>query len=154
MPPRIPAPNASRRAHLFAASLLWTLVGLGLLAAGTAWAVTSGSPAAAPILLLAAMAGAAKARFILRKTANRIAERIERRGDSRCIGGFLSWRSWLLVLSMMAFGRLLRASPLAPVARGAIYAAIGVAMLGGSLFLWRRWRRSTRGDAQAPLRAV
>jgi hypothetical protein len=141
------------RAHLFAAALLWSMVGLGLCSAGTFWILTSGSARSVPILILAILVGLAKERFVLRRTARRIAERIERRGDGRCIGGFLSWKSWILVLAMMALGRLLRASPLSPIARGAIYAAVGAALAAASVWLWRRWRWPGESpQAQAGLR--
>jgi hypothetical protein len=146
---RFPKPAASRRVHMFAAGLLWTLVGILLAASGTLWVLASGSGLAVPVLILAGAGGAAKARFILRKSARRVAERIERRGDGRCLGGFLSWKSWLLVLAMMGFGRLLRASPLPPLVRGGIYAAVGVALLGASLFLWKRWREASPSPSAA-----
>jgi hypothetical protein len=151
--PRVPIPAAPLTAHLFAAGLLWSLVGLGLTVTGAHWILTAGHGWAIPALALAVAAGLAKARWVLRKTARRTGERIERRGDGRCIGGFLSWKSWLLVAAMMALGRLLRASPLPPLARGAIYAGIGVALAVASLSLWGRWRRvRSAPGAQAGLR--
>jgi hypothetical protein len=129
-----------------AAGLLWSAVGSGLLIAGTRWLLTAPWRIAAPVWVLAVAAGFAKARFVLDRPARRIVSRIEERGDSRCLGGFLSWRSWILVALMMALGRLLRESPLPIPARGAIYAVIGVALLAASLRVWAGWRKSA-GDA-------
>lgn len=151
--PRVPTPAAPARAHLFAAALLWSMVGLGLATPGAVWILSGDSTWSVPILVLSILAGLAKERFVLRRTAARIAERIERRGDSRCIGGFLSWKSWILVAAMMVLGRLLRASPLPAIARGGIYSAVGVALAAASLSLWRRWRRAGgHSPAQAGLR--
>jgi hypothetical protein len=138
---RAPVPTASRRTHLFAAGIMWSLAGTGLCLAGGHWIFQSRSQSAVLVLLLALAVGFAKARFVLDRTAGRIIERIESRGDGRCLGGFLSWKSWLLVAAMILLGRLLRASPLPLLARGAIYLAIGAALLVASRRLWIRFRR-------------
>lgn len=142
---RIPAPAASRRAHLLAAALLWTAAGLGLMTAGTVWMLAAPPAVAAAAWALAIVAGALKARFVLDRMARRIADRIEERGDGRCLGGFLSWKSWALVVLMMLLGRGLRASPLPVPVRGAIYAAIGTALLVASRRVWARWRARSHG---------
>ncbi|MDM7917124.1 MAG: hypothetical protein ACE15D_10055 [Candidatus Eisenbacteria bacterium] len=143
-PLRVPVPAASRGTHLLAAAVLWTVVGAGLSAAGIAWMIGSRSPLAVPQLAGALAAGLLKARFVLKRAGAKTVTRIERRGDGRCLGGFLSWRSWLLVLSMIALGRLLRASPLPSLWRGAIYLAIGVALSAASLPIWSAWRHRSR----------
>jgi hypothetical protein len=119
---------------------MWTLAGLGLCTAGTIWMTVSRSRWLAPAAAIAVVAGALKGRFILERAAERIIGRITRRGDGWCIGGFLSWRAWCLVATMMVLGRLLRMSPLPLLPRGAIYLAIGVALLFASRRLWRAFR--------------
>lgn len=132
----IPVPAASRRAHVLAAGVLWSLAGTGLLAAGGYWVTRSRPITFVPVLGLSLGLGLLKARLILDGAAGRIVDRIESRGDGRCLGGFLSWRSWLLVAAMILLGRALRASPLPVLARGAIYTAIGAAILIASRRLW------------------
>ena len=144
---RVPKPAASSRAHLFAAALMWSAAGGALLSVGALWVLTAPARTAAPYLLLALSAGLAKARFLLDGSARRIVRRIEERGDGRCLGGFLSWRSWLLVAAMMVLGRLLRSSPLPVPLRGAIYAAIGTALLAASARVWAGWRRHASAAA-------
>ncbi len=133
-------PVASRRTQLLMAHLMWTLVGLGLFAAGLRWIVQRyGLPGlvyAAPFLAL----GLVKALLALDKVARRTVGRIETRGHTRCALGFLSTRSWVLVACMMAAGRLLRASPLPRADIGFLYVAVGSALLVASRTLWRRWR--------------
>ena len=119
-------------------------MGLGLIVAGTTWVCTAHLPVTLIIAAVAIALGFLKARFILDRSARRVTDRIECRGDRRCIGGFLSWRTWLLVLAMILAGRLLRASPLPVPIRGVLYAAIGVALLTASRLLWARWH-ATRG---------
>jgi len=141
-------PTASIRTHLFAAGLMWSLAGLGLCTAGTIWMAMARSHWFAPLVALALIVGVFKARFVLDRTAARIVRRIEERGDGRCLGGFLSWKSWCLVAAMMILGRLLRASPLPLLARGGIYLAIGAALLVASRRVWKAY--SIRVSEPAP----
>lgn len=136
-------PAASARTHLLAAAGLWTLVGSALLTVGAIWLTRRGGPVTVLVLAVAVGFGLLKARLVLRKTARRIADRIQARGDGRCLGGFLSWQSWMLVLAMMVMGRLLRSGLLSVWIVGAAYAAIGTALLVASITLWRRWARPT-----------
>jgi len=133
-------PIASSRTQLLASALMWSLAGTGLCITGAVWALGAHWRYAAPALVLAAAVGVIKAHFLLHKTAGRIVRRIEERGGGRCIGGFLSWKSWLLVLAMILLGRLLRQSPLPVAWRGAIYFALGAALLVASRVAWRAWR--------------
>ncbi len=128
-------PAARARTHLLAAALLWTAVGAVLAGFGGAWLWGSG---AGPVwFAVAVVAGAAKGRLVIVRAARGIADRIAARGDGRCLGGFLSWRTWLLVAVMAGSGRLLRASPAPRSLVGGIYLAVGVALLAGAATLWR-----------------
>jgi hypothetical protein len=119
---------------------MWSLAGTGLCLAGTIWVLGAHQPYAIPVLAAAAAVGGLKARFLLRRTARRIVSRIGERGGGHCIGGFLSWKSWAMVASMVLLGRLLRMSPLPAAWRGAIYFAIGAALLIASRVVWQAWR--------------
>lgn len=134
-------PRASARLQLGLAAGLWAVVGAALLAAGFRWTVRGAGPApGAALVALGAGLGLLKGRFVLDRVARRIAARIAERGDGRCAGGFLSWRSWLLVAAMAAGGRALRASPLPPAAVGVLYAAVGTGLLFSSRIAWSRRR--------------
>lgn len=139
---RLTTPAAPMRIHLIAASGLWSVTGLGLLLAGLFWIQRSEGPVAIPALGVGLGVGWVKSRFVLDRAARRIAGRIESRGDGRCLGGVLSWRSWGLVLGFSLGGRLLRASPLPTSVLGAIYCAVGVGLFVSSLRIWMRWWRS------------
>ncbi len=121
------------------AQLLWTLVGLGLLAAGLFWVLRAfgamGLFYAVPCLAL----GLFKARFALDRVARRTLGRIDERGSSACALGFLSAKAWLLVAGMMVLGRLLRASSLPRADVGFVYLVVGTGLLVGSRSLWRHW---------------
>lgn len=81
---------------------------------------------------------------ILRPTAVRGVRRIEERGDGRCLGGFLSWKSWLFVLGMGGFGMWMRSLNLHPALLGGILGAVGTALFLGALVYWTAWLRRIR----------
>jgi hypothetical protein len=140
-------PATSRKVRMLLAAATWTAVGLVMIIVGTRWALRSdtGLP---PILFVAAVAaGLAKAAFILRPAANRVVLRIRALGDDRCIGGFYSWRTWMLVALMIAAGALLRGTGVSLPLVGLLYLAIGVSLLTASWLPWRAWYRD---PAHAP----
>lgn len=133
-------PAARARTQVFLAALLWTGVGLGLTASGVRWSLLAPALWPAFILAVALPLGLLKGRFALEAAAARIAGRISRRGDGTCLGGFLSWKSWLFVLAMIGLGAVLRRSDLPRVALGLLYTAVGVSLLWGSRVFWTEWK--------------
>lgn len=134
-------PAASRRVHVLLAALMWSVVGAVLLACGARWVLVSGGPEALPLVLLAVALGFFKSRLALDRAAERIVVRISTHDDRRCIGGFLSWRTWGLVAVMVVSGRVLRTYLLAPIVAGLVYTAVGSALVIGSRALWRGYLR-------------
>jgi hypothetical protein len=112
--------------------------------AGARWVAEAGSSGRILTIGAAILVGWLKARYVLDRAALRIVARIESRGDGRCLGGFLSWRSWMLVAAMIGLGRALRSSPLPLRLRGALYLAIGVGLAVASRRIWAAWRRDRR----------
>jgi len=138
-------PRAAGRTQLLLAGALWTIVGAMLLGFGARWTLEAFGPRSGlPATVLAIAVGLLKGRFVLDRTARRITDRIAARGDGRCAGGFLSWRSWLLVALMSGAGRLLRGGLLSHTVVGPIYAAIGTGLLFSSRTAWTRWRATGR----------
>jgi hypothetical protein len=132
-------PAVSHRLHLLLAAATWTTVGLALLIVGACWSMQFESGLRLILIAVAVAAGLAKAVFALRHAAPRVIRRIRTRGDHRCIGGFFSWRTWILVVIMMAAGAALRHSPLSHGPIGLVYVAIGTALLAASWLPWRAW---------------
>ena len=134
-------PRSSSRFQLFLAASMWSAVGSGLLIAGYRW-TGEGSDMPLRLFLVAAgvLAGMAKGMFLLDRTAAKIVRRIEERGEGNCVGGFLSLRSWMLVVAMVVAGRFLRSGLLPLAAAGTLYVAIGTGLLFSSRLAWRRWR--------------
>ncbi len=135
-------PAASMRTQVLLAACLWTLAGSGLSLAGSAWTLAAVHGVTLAIAFTVALTvGWAKGRLVLSRTARRTLSRIEARGDGRCLGGFLSWGSWLLVLVMIFLGRTLRHSGLPGALLGPLYVAIGIALLTGSTTFWQAGSR-------------
>jgi hypothetical protein len=134
-------PAAPARVHLLLAAMMWTVVGGSLIFFGAHW-VTANQKAHTAWLTAAAVGiGLLKSRFMLDRAARRIAERIRKRGDGRCIGGFLSWGTWGFVLLMMICGRLLRTGALPHFEVGLVYTAIGSGLLCSARTFWLAWYR-------------
>jgi hypothetical protein len=134
---------ASRRTRLLLAALAWTLVGAGLLAAGTVWLSSARPALEAAGLAAAAAVGWMKGRFVLAPRAAANARRIEASAERASVFGFFAPSAWGLVLVMMVSGALLRRSALPRPWLGTLYAALGVALLSASGAAWRHWRQQT-----------
>jgi len=135
-------PAARARTHLLAAALLWTVVGLGLAAAGIAWSFGSAFPWSLLLAGAGVAAGVVKGRLVILKMADRNTARIIARGDGRCLVGFLAPKTWLLVAAMMASGIILRRSGVPRPILGVLYTAVGTGLLIGSRQLWKAWRET------------
>ncbi|MGB2986178.1 MAG: hypothetical protein WBE26_09875 [Phycisphaerae bacterium] len=132
-------PATSARLHLLLAATMWTVVGIVLLFFGCRWVLARQTHYALLLLAAAVVAGLLKARFVLERTAGHMVERIRTRGDGRCLGGFLSVRSWAFVALMVTAGHLLRGGLLPRTAIGLIYVTVGTALLLGARRLWSAW---------------
>jgi hypothetical protein len=132
-------PVASRRTQLMCAALMWSIVGALMLTCGAWWALGAAGASALIVIPIAVAIGLLKARFVLRGSAHRIIRRILRHGDGKCLGGFLSWRFWIVVALMASTGRLLRMTAIPLSVVGALYTVVGVALVSASRSLWRAW---------------
>ena len=133
-------PAARAKTHLLAAALLWTVVGLGLTAAGLVWSFGSALPWSLLLAAAGVAAGTVKGRLVIRKMADWNTARIIGRGDGHCLGGFLAPKTWLLVIVMMGSGLLLRRSGVPRPILGVLYTAVGTGLLFGGCQLWKAWR--------------
>lgn len=134
-------PGASRSAHLFVAALMWACVGLLLMFRGTAWLYGIGQ---LWIILPAIFIGSLKALYMLDRSANKNIKRIIAGKDGKCLGAVYSWKTWLLVLLMMAMGCFLRNSTLPKEFLGLFYVSIGWGLLFASRKSWIAWKLETK----------
>jgi hypothetical protein len=139
-------PAAPAHMHLLMAALMWTAVGAFLLYRAYGYAKTL-SPVAMCAVALAALAiGVFKGFKFLRPTAKKSVARIIHRGDGKCLGGFISVKSWLFVGAMILLGRGLRMAGLPPWLTSAILGAVSVALLMGSGVFWAGWWRRLKSS--------
>jgi hypothetical protein len=131
-------PGVSRAVHLFAAPFLWTAIGTLLMVRGFGWI---GPGPARWLVLLALVIGTLKSRFVLDKTARKSLKRIMEMNDNTCIGAVYSWKTWLLVGLMMAFGITMRRLTDPGMVIGTLYVAIGWALFLSSRHGWKEWYR-------------
>ena len=140
-------PASSVRTRLGLAAATWSAVGAGLFAAGLIWSNEARGPLTSVLLVLALGVGWLKARFVLEPRAAANARRIAAAGDGRCLGGFFSWGSWAFVAGMIVLGAALRRSTLPRTWLGALYVAVGAALLVASRAAWMEWWRRSDGGS-------
>jgi hypothetical protein len=129
-------PGVSQRVHLLLAASLWTGIGIMLIVRGVGWLVGS----AWIWLIIPALAlGTLKSLYILDRTAKRSLDRILRLADGTCLGAVYSFKTWMVVLLMMAAGYTLRHSTLPRSLLGTLYITIGWALLLSSRHAWFSW---------------
>ncbi|MFZ0241245.1 MAG: hypothetical protein WAL90_06300 [Desulfobacterales bacterium] len=123
------------------AGLLWTTVGLGLCRLGYRWI----TPLPGARSLAIALAGALLALVAHRASFSAIAakniERLCRLPTKGCLFAFQAWKSYLIIVLMMAMGLALRHSQVPKTWLALVYFAIGGALILGSFryyaYLWR-----------------
>lgn len=130
-------PGASITSHLLLAALLWSIIGLLLIAFGCRFLFITSSYI---LLAIALVIGTAKSFLILDRVARMNSQRILQFSYNTCIGGVYSYKTWGLVIGMMLAGRLLRASSLPREIIGALYVAIGWGLFFSSRIVWQEWR--------------
>lgn len=137
-------PAAPAHAHLLMAALMWTTVGVFMLFRAYSYSRTLTPLVACVVVVTALAVGVFKGFKFLRPSAKKSAARIIHRGDGKCLGGFISVKSWLFVGAMVLLGRALRMAGLPPWFTSAILGAVGVALLMGSAVFWAGWLRRLR----------
>ena len=130
-------PNVSVKTRIFLAALLWSCIGLMLMWRGGHAVVGTGREW---LLLISLLVGTFKSWAVLDRVAVKNMTRIFDKGEYSCLGGVYSWKTWLLVVAMIVFGRLLRASSLQVWLVGLIYVTVGWSLFWSSRKVWLRLR--------------
>ena len=137
-------PKAPVRVHIFLATLMWTIVGLFLFMQGASNMMSLPGAVNLWWLIVAVFIGVLKGRLIFDKTAVRVISRIECGEEDRCLGGFLSLKSWGMILLMVFLGMSLKVSPLPGVLVWGVYVAVGTGLFFSSRLFWKEWIRRGR----------
>ncbi|MBU0482202.1 MAG: hypothetical protein KKG47_13990 [Proteobacteria bacterium] len=137
-------PNASVKTRILLAALLWSLIGMMLMVRGFFGISGSGLEWLFPAAVLI---GLVKSGLVLDRVAEKNMLRILEKGENQCLGGIYSWRTWMLVLAMILFGRLLRASSLPLWFIGVVYFTVGFSLFWSSRKVWS----VLSGSSKSPL---
>ena len=129
-------PGAPRSVHLFVAGSIWSMVGILLMLRGSHWLYEIEK---LWIVFPGIAFGTVKSLSMLDRSAEKNINRIVKGGNSRCLGGVYSWKTWLLVFLMMAMGCLLRNSSLPKEFLGLFYVSIGWGLFLSSRKCWFAW---------------
>ena len=132
-------PVAAVRVHILLATLMWTIVGLFLFVRGACNMMSLPEAVHPWWLIVATFIGVLKGRLIFDKTAIRVISRILSREGDRCLGGFLSLKSWGMILFMVFLGMSLRVSPLPGILVWGVYVAVGAGLFFSSRLFWKKW---------------
>ena len=132
-------PVAAVRVHILLATLMWTIVGLFLFVRGAGNMMSLPGAVNLWWLIVAVFIGVLKGRLIFDKTAVRVISRILSREGDRCLGGFLSLKSWGMILFMVFLGMSLRVSPLPGILVWGVYVAVGAGLFFSSRLFWKEW---------------
>jgi hypothetical protein len=139
-------PDVSRNWRIALAGMLWSGVGIMLCRMGVLWllcAPTDGPAYGAAGLILALLAH----KFAFSKIATKNIRRLFEMPDRSCLFGFQAWKSYLIIVFMIALGFTLRHSPVPRHFLAVIYLAVGGALLLSSLSyyicLWQALARRT-----------
>ncbi|MBT8338539.1 MAG: hypothetical protein HKP58_12905 [Desulfatitalea sp.] len=134
-------PAVGKPVLLFLAAMMWIGVGILLLSLAYTWLHhamgDSLPPAAAGV-----GAGLVIHHFGFLKIVDKNLARIQPMEGKRCLFSFLSWKSYLIVVVMMAMGITLRHSSIPKPYLATLYIAIGLALILSSIRYLRALRVS------------
>ena len=132
------------------AGLVWAAAGIML--GRLAWTWLKAMPALQAVGLAAAggILAIVFHRFLLRRMARRNMARIDNYADRGCVFAFQAWRSYLVILLMIALGSFLRHTALPREILSLLYTAMGGALLLSS-FGYFRFYRQIRRQMGSPL---
>ena len=126
-------PGAPVHVHLLVAALIWSLVGLFLMFNGFLFISLAGKEW---FIAMAIAIGTLKSFRVLDPVARKNIRRILEFDDGTCIGSVYSYKTWLLVICMIALGRFLRSSILPGEYVGLLYVAVGWGLFFSSRLMW------------------
>ena len=134
-------PAVTQNALVLIAGLVWTAVGIMLSTMAVVWlAAAPGSQG--PLLGTAGVALAIVAwRFGFSRLARANVERIERSPVRACLFSFQAWKSYLIMVSMITLGIVLRHSAIPKPWLAVVYSTVGGALFLASLDYYRHFMR-------------
>lgn len=134
------APSASRKVLVLLAGIVWSAVGLALIALATGWLISS-HRAVTVSLAIGTAVGLAVYRYGFSKLVDVNLVRIYEQApgkDRICVFAFQNTRSYLIIATMMLTGYALRHLPIAKFYLVPVYLSIGLSLLLSSMHYYVR----------------
>ena len=140
-------PGVSKYWLLTLAGLMWSAVGVLLCRRAYGWFAAIPRDEAIPFELLGALFALIAYQFSFSKIAKKNTERLCNLKEKTCVFAFQTWRSYLLIVLMMALSAFLRRSPIPEIYLALLYTTIGGALLLSSFSYYRRiWQAVIRKE--------
>lgn len=133
--------HARRSVRLFGAAALWMAVGVGLSAVGAWWLARGGAVPGFWGVPVAVALGIVKGRYVLRPMAARNGARIVRGPARSPLWTLFPVTTWTLMAGFMTLGAVLRRTAVPRGWLGALYLAVGSALMLGAARGWGEWSR-------------
>ncbi|MDF1545766.1 MAG: hypothetical protein P1R58_11775 [bacterium] len=137
-------PTAKRTTLLVTAGLLWTIVGIGLIAVAIFWLITAEFVWGLVTGLGGILLGYLKYRFMFSRIVRSNIDRVYALSPEKeriCVFAFQAWSSYLIALVMMSVGMILRQLPIPRPCLASLYLAIGLGLFLSSLKYYRQTAR-------------
>jgi len=130
---------------LFAASgALWSAVGIMMGATAIGWLSDGTMGRGMAYALAGLILSLPSVRWGFGRIAQKNIRRLRRLPDRGCFFAFQAWKSYLIVMVMIALGVFLRNSSIPKHFLAVAYTAIGVALIVGSFYYYRHLARLIR----------
>ena len=130
---------------LFAASgVMWSAVGFMMCATGVGWLADEGIVRGMGVELTGLVLALLAVRWGFGGIAKKNIRRLRRLPEQGCFFAFQAWKSYLIIMVMIALGLTMRHSPIPKNFLAVVYTAIGGALILGSLNYYRHLARLMR----------
>ncbi len=133
-------PNASRPLLFLTAGLLWTIVGLWLCTLAIVWLGASEAKHWYLYAVSGTVLAAAAYLFGFSRIAQKNIVRLQDLPDKSCFFAFQAWKSYLVIIFMIALGIALRHSSIPRQWLAVVYITIGGALFGASFHYYSQIR--------------
>ena len=121
-------PAVNKRVLLFLAGTMWILVGIYLLRLAWGWLFSPRVDSALTLAAAGVFAALMIHHFGFLRIVDRNLGRILPMEGKRCVFSFMSWKSYFLVIAMVAMGAALRHSTIPKPWLSVVYIAIGLSL--------------------------
>jgi hypothetical protein len=130
---------------LFAASgVMWSTVGIMMCATAIGWLADSGMGRRMAFVSAGLLLAVLSVRWGFGRIAQKNIRRLRRLPDRGCFFAFQAWKSYLIIMLMIALGVALRHSSIPKHFLAVAYTAIGGALTVGSAYYFRHLSRLIR----------